>query len=163
MTAYLAKDEKLHTDHDRHNWCHIHLAQIAASTSHPFVLFCWSLHYKMSLLNGDAQDFDEEEAADLQAELEEGFADIEQKWAFLPTRLIPHRYAVDAQQGFENVLVLDNIPIIDVSKKQRLVERLRQVFDKAGAGIGEDDIEMPWDDEAGTNKGWVCQVCFADT
>jgi translation initiation factor 3 subunit B len=49
--------------------------------------------------------------------------------------------------------VVDNIPIVDESKRQRLVERLRQVFDKAGAGLDEDRIAMPWDDEKATNKG----------
>jgi hypothetical protein len=33
----------------------------------------------MSYANGDEHDFDEEEALDLQAELDEGFADIEHK------------------------------------------------------------------------------------
>jgi translation initiation factor 3 subunit B len=65
------------------------------------------------------------------------------------------RYAVDTQKGFENVIVIDNIPIVDESKRQRLVERLRQVFDKAGAGIDEERISMPWDDAAATNKGLV--------
>lgn len=85
----------------------------------------------------------EEEQADFEAELEEAYADIENK------------YAVDTQKGFENVIVVDNIPIVDESKRQRLVERLRQVFDKAGAGIDEDRIAMPWDDAAATNKGYV--------
>lgn len=63
------------------------------------------------------------------------------------------RYAVDTQSGFENVLVLDNVPIVDESKKARLVDRLRQVFEKAGAPIDENKISMPWDDKAATNKG----------
>ena len=65
----------------------------------------------------------------------------------------PIRYAVDTQQGFENVLVLDNVPIVDESKKQRLIDRLRQVFEKAGAAIEENRVNMPWDDKAGMNKG----------
>jgi translation initiation factor 3 subunit B len=66
---------------------------------------------------------------------------------------------VDAQAGVENVLVVDNLPIVDESKRQRLVERLRQVFEKAGAGIDEDRLSMPWDNEKGTNKGYVV-ACF---
>lgn len=73
----------------------------------------------------------------------------------LPLEADFRRYAVDTQQGFENVLVLDNIPIVDESKRQRLMDRLRQVFDKAGAGLAEDRITMPWDDKAATNKGCV--------
>ncbi len=60
---------------------------------------------------------------------------------------------MDTQQGFENVLVMDNVPVVDENKKQRLVDRLRQVFEKAGAAIEEDRINMPWDDKAGMNKG----------
>jgi hypothetical protein len=65
------------------------------------------------------------------------------------------RHAVDYQSGFENVLVVDNIPIVDEGKKQKLVDRLRQTFEKVGAAIDEDRISMPWDDEAKTNKGYV--------
>jgi translation initiation factor 3 subunit B len=68
-------------------------------------------------------------------------------------KLMRVRYAVDAQEGVENVVVVDNIPIIDEGKKQRLIDRLRALFDKAGAGVEEDRITMPWDDAAGTNKG----------
>ena len=63
------------------------------------------------------------------------------------------RYAVDTQQGFENVLVIDNTPIVDESKRDKLLARLRSEFNKAGAPIDEDRIQMPWDDAAGTNKG----------
>lgn len=94
-------------------------------------------------MSSNGYDYDEEEELDLQAELEEGFAEIEQK------------YAVDTQKGFENVLVVDNIPIVDESKKQRLIDRLRQVFEKVGAAIDADRISMPWDDAAATNKGFI--------
>ncbi len=70
-------------------------------------------------------------------------------------RMTNGRHAVDTQKGFENVLVLDGIPIVDESKKARLLERLGAVFTKAGAAIEEDRIAMPWDDKAGTNKGCV--------
>jgi len=65
---------------------------------------------------------------------------------------------VDTQQGFENVLVLDNIPIVDESRKQRLVDRLCQTFEKAGAALEQDRMSMPWDDKAGTNKGCVTRT-----
>lgn len=63
------------------------------------------------------------------------------------------RYAIDTQQGFENVLVIDNVPIVDAGKKDKLIARLRSDFNKAGAPIDEDRMQMPWDDAAGTNKG----------
>ncbi|RXK42219.1 hypothetical protein M231_00577 [Tremella mesenterica] len=84
-----------------------------------------------------------DEEADLQYELEQGYAEIEQ------------RYAVDAQQGFENVIVIDGTPIVNRDRKDRLVERLKLLFEKAGVPIDDDRIEMPWDDVAETNKGFV--------
>jgi translation initiation factor 3 subunit B len=65
------------------------------------------------------------------------------------------RFAPDTQEGFENVLVLDNVPIVDEGKRDKLVARLRSEFNKAGAPIDEENISMPWDDQAGTNKGSV--------
>ena len=65
------------------------------------------------------------------------------------------RFAVDTQEGFENVVVVDNVPIVDESKKQRLIERLRSVFEKAGAPIDEDRFNMPWDEKAAQNKGFI--------
>jgi translation initiation factor 3 subunit B len=93
--------------------------------------------------------FTEEELAEFEAELQEKYAEIEEK------------HAVDTQKGFENVLVVDNIPIVDEAKRQRLIDRLRQIFDKVGAGIEEERISMPWDDAAATNKGYVlCRIAF---
>ncbi|KAL7421607.1 Translation initiation factor 3 subunit b [Cryptotrichosporon argae] len=91
----------------------------------------------------DLSEFTEEERLDIEEELNEGFARIEEQ------------YAVDTQSGFENVLVLDNVPIVDESKRARLIERLRQAFAKAGAAIDEERVSMPWDDAAGTNKGFL--------
>lgn len=53
------------------------------------------------------------------------------------------------------MLVVDNIPVVDVSKKQRLLERLKQTFAKVGAPVEEESIDMPWDVTSGTNKGYV--------
>lgn len=64
----------------------------------------------------------------------------------------PFRYAVAAQKGFETMLVVDNIPAVDDSKKQRLLERLRQTFAKVGAPIEVESIDMPWNAATGTNK-----------
>lgn len=113
-------------------------------------------------MNGDDHiELSEEEKADMEAEIEEGYADIEEQsvYGFMAackhqvTILTTCRYAVDTTTGFENVIVVDNIPIVDESKKQRLVDRLRQVFDKAGASIDEERVSMPWDESAATNKG----------
>jgi translation initiation factor 3 subunit B len=68
-------------------------------------------------------------------------------------RLTLGRFAVDTQQGFENVLVVDNTPVIDESRKDKLIARLVQLFAKLGAPIEEDHINMPW--EGKSNKGFL--------
>ena len=93
------------------------------------------------MVDADLAGFGEEERRDIQAELDEGYAEIEQQ------------FAPDTQQGFENVLVVDNLPTVDEAKRARLLDRLRQVIAKAGAPIEEDRINMPW--ENGSNKGFV--------
>lgn len=85
--------------------------------------------------------------------------------SLLPTRANHSllRYAVSPLDGFDNVLVVDNVPVVDASKKQKLFDRLRSTFAKAGAPLtgntGEDgtysDMEMPWDNEKGESKGYV--------
>ena len=116
----------------------------------------------MSAPNGHSHDaFDEDdEEYSLQEELDAGFAEIEERCVLPRPRLsypveLTSRYAVNPQKGVENVIVVDNIPIVDESRKDRLIERLRQVFERSGAGIEEDRIEMPWDEAAGKNKGCV--------
>lgn len=76
---------------------------------------------------------------------------------------LSRRYAVSPLDGFDNVLVVDNVPIVDASKKQKLFDRLRSTFAKAGAplsgNVAEDgtysDMEMPWDNEKGESKGYA--------
>lgn len=76
---------------------------------------------------------------------------------------IYEQYALDPESGFDNVLVVDNLPIVDESRRQKLLERLRQTFAKAGAPLegsaddkgGYDDMDMPWDDAANSNKGYM--------
>ncbi|KAL1409773.1 Translation initiation factor 3 subunit b [Vanrija albida] len=95
------------------------------------------------MVNPDLSEFSEEDRIEIELELNSGYAEIEE------------RFAVDTQQGFENVLVIDNLPLVDESKKARLIERLRQIFAKAGAPIDEDRINMPWDAENNSNKGFA--------
>ncbi|KIR33179.1 eukaryotic translation initiation factor 3 subunit B [Cryptococcus deuterogattii 99/473] len=91
----------------------------------------------------DLDYFSKDEQREIEAELDTGFKVIEEK------------YAVTAQKGFETMLVVDNIPVVDDSKKQRLLERLRQTFAKVGAPIEVESIDMPWNAATGTNKGFI--------
>lgn len=70
-----------------------------------------------------------------------------------------------ALSTFDNVLVVDNVPLVNTDRRQKLLDRLRQLFAKAGAPLkgelregegedrGYDDMDMPWDDENDSNKG----------
>lgn len=71
------------------------------------------------------------------------------------------RYQLEALSGLDNILVVDNVPLVNADRRQKLLDRLRQAFAKAGAPLSgkqrEDesyeDMEMPWDKEADSNKG----------
>ncbi|WVN88686.1 eukaryotic translation initiation factor 3 subunit B [Cryptococcus depauperatus CBS 7841] len=94
----------------------------------------------------EPSDYTEDELLAIEAELEAGYHEIEEK------------YVTNAQKGLESLLVVDNVPVVDEGKRQRLVERLKQTFSKAGAPIQEDDIFMPWDSAANVSKGYVFLV-----
>lgn len=47
------------------------------------------------------------------------------------------------------------MPIVDEAKREKLILRLCQLFQKAGAPIEEDRVDMPWDDKAETSKGFI--------
>ncbi len=55
--------------------------------------------------------------------------------------------------------MIDNIPIVDTARRQKLLDRLRQKFDAVGASIDEAGCFMPWDaqgeGEGGSNKGFL--------
>ncbi|CED84302.1 translation initiation factor eif-3b [Phaffia rhodozyma] len=68
---------------------------------------------------------------------------------------IEDQYKPQLDEGFEHVLVVDNVPIVDESKKGKLLERLCALFNKQNVNVTEDQIIFPWDDEAGSSKGFL--------
>jgi translation initiation factor 3 subunit B len=63
------------------------------------------------------------------------------------------RYRVKYDEGFDNTLVVDGIPIIDKSKLDKLLIKLTKEFSRKGAPIKIDDISVPWDESKGKSKG----------
>ena len=59
----------------------------------------------------------------------------------------------------DNIVVVDGAPVIDASKKERLVTKICKDFGKKGVHVKADNIFMPWDDKAGKSKG--CVLAFA--
>lgn len=63
------------------------------------------------------------------------------------------RYQVQYDDGFDNILVVDGVPIIDESKLERLLAKVTKEFSKKGVSIKPEDIFMPWDNASGKSKG----------
>lgn len=57
------------------------------------------------------------------------------------------------EEGYDSVVIVDGLPIIDQSKEERLVARIRKEFSRKGAPIPDDGIHMAWDKKAGKSKG----------
>lgn len=65
------------------------------------------------------------------------------------------RYQVHYDDGFDNTLVVDGVPIIDKSKLERLLAKVAKEFSRKGVAIKPEDIFMPWDESTGKSKGCV--------
>ena len=76
------------------------------------------------------------------------------------------RYHVDLEEGFDNILVVDGVPIVDKSKLDKLITKISKEFSKKGASIKTDDMYVPWDDAAGKSRGYAVShygVCYLMT
>lgn len=60
------------------------------------------------------------------------------------------------EEGFDNILVVDGIPVIDKGKLEKLVAKIAKEFTRKGASIKPDAISVPWDDAANKSRGFVC-------
>ena len=56
--------------------------------------------------------------------------------------------------GFDHVVVVDGVPIIDRSKLERLLTKVTKEFSRQGVSVKQEDIFMPWDDATGKSKGY---------
>ncbi|KAK7064138.1 eukaryotic translation initiation factor 3 subunit B [Favolaschia claudopus] len=68
---------------------------------------------------------------------------------------IEDKYQVHYDDSFDNMLVVDGIPVIDKSKLEKLVSRICKEFSRKGVSIKPDDIYMPWNDAAGKSQGFM--------
>ncbi|RIB07830.1 eukaryotic translation initiation factor eIF2A-domain-containing protein [Gigaspora rosea] len=69
---------------------------------------------------------------------------------------IEEKYKVPFEEGFDAIIVVDNAPTVDESKKDKLLKFIRKIFKNAG---NIKDIEMPMDPdpetETLTSKGFL--------
>ncbi|KAG9292843.1 hypothetical protein G9A89_016205 [Geosiphon pyriformis] len=89
-------------------------------------------------------EFDLDKLPETEEELD--FTDIEEK------------YQVPFEEGFDTIIVVDNVPIVDEIKKDKLFKFIKKIFKTAG-DIKEGGIDMPMeiDPETGklTSKGYL--------
>jgi translation initiation factor 3 subunit B len=63
------------------------------------------------------------------------------------------RYKVRLEEGFDHILVVDGVPVIDKSKLEKLLTKIAKEFTRKGAAIKSDDISVPWNDKTGKSHG----------
>ncbi|TFY80481.1 hypothetical protein EWM64_g3531 [Hericium alpestre] len=68
---------------------------------------------------------------------------------------IEEKYNVTQEEGFDNILVVDGVPVVDKSKLDKLLAKAAKEFTRKGASIKPDDMTVPWDDAAGKSKGFI--------
>jgi translation initiation factor 3 subunit B len=67
---------------------------------------------------------------------------------------LDEKYSLELDTNFDNIAIVDNIPVIDESKEEKLGNVLRKIF-KASGTIKENGIYMPKEEVNGklTSKG----------
>ncbi|KAJ7619135.1 eukaryotic translation initiation factor eIF2A-domain-containing protein [Mycena polygramma] len=68
---------------------------------------------------------------------------------------IEAKYQVQYDDGFDNMLVVDGIPVIDKTKLEKLLTKICKEFSRKGIPIKPDDIFMPWNDTTGKSQGYI--------
>ncbi|KAH9976378.1 translation initiation factor eIF-3b [Lactifluus volemus] len=66
---------------------------------------------------------------------------------------IEEKYKVRLEEGFDHILVVDGVPVIDKSKLDKLLTKIAKEFTRKGAAIKSDDISVPWNDKTGKSHG----------
>ncbi|KAJ6519931.1 hypothetical protein C8R45DRAFT_953296 [Mycena sanguinolenta] len=68
---------------------------------------------------------------------------------------IEAKYQVQYDDSFDNMLVVDGIPVIDKSKLEKLLAKICKEFSRKGVPIKPEDVFMPWDDTTGKSQGFM--------
>ncbi|KAF8756172.1 Eukaryotic translation initiation factor 3 subunit B [Rhizoctonia solani] len=68
---------------------------------------------------------------------------------------IEAKYSISYEEGFDNVLVVDGVPIIDRSRESRLFAKISKEFGRKGVPIKEGGIHMPYEEGSGKSKGYI--------
>ena len=65
---------------------------------------------------------------------------------------------MDSKTGYDNIIVIDGVPVIDKTKLEKLLAKISKEFTKRGAPFKSDKAHVPWDDAAGTSTGCVTSI-----
>lgn len=71
---------------------------------------------------------------------------------------IQERFRPRFQNTFDNLIVVHGAPVVDQSKRDRLVKAIVATFGKKGIKISDSKIEMPQDEDQ-MSKGFVTSNC----
>ena len=66
---------------------------------------------------------------------------------------IEAKYHIPNDDTFNNVIVVDNVPIVETSKRDRLLGAIARKFTSKGAPVDVSAFHLPWDDVEGKSKG----------
>ncbi|KAG9314455.1 translation initiation factor eIF-3b [Chiua virens] len=69
--------------------------------------------------------------------------------------IIAPRYHVALDDGLDNVIVVDGVPVIDKSKLDKLLVKISKEFTKKGAALKPENIFVPWDNGTEKSKGYL--------
>jgi translation initiation factor 3 subunit B len=56
---------------------------------------------------------------------------------------IEQAYPLPTDEGFDSIVVVDNVPVVDQSKEEKLITVLRKLITKAAGPIKENGLFMP--------------------
>jgi len=73
--------------------------------------------------------------------------------AYATMFMITLRYHVALDDGLDNVIVVDGVPVIDKSKLEKLLAKISKEFTKKGAALKPENTFVPWDNASGKSKG----------
>ena len=57
------------------------------------------------------------------------------------------------EEGFDNIIIVDGVPIIDKSKLEKLLAKICKEFGKKGVPVKPEAIFVPWDNASGKSRG----------
>ena len=64
---------------------------------------------------------------------------------------IEAKYQVPFEEGFDTIIVVDNVPVVDESKVDKLLKFINKIFKNAG-DIKENGVFMPMEADPATGK-----------